>query len=281
MAHLENWITLRNSGIRIAFIGFFSLIIAFIIYSHLTTPSRQQPVMITPYLKELANAILVITFVSMISIIYGVYIIFKAQQLQTANKDKLMSYIIAAFSDNKYWKIMLISAAGYGIFFGFVSHMFIYRNDISFVTQGIAVPSVNVTPCCNLPGYVPIFAAYLTDHFLILLIPINIILAIIISALVGFNISLNLYAFKLTKMKSTKKVSFVGSIGAIGGLFIGCPTCAGSLFSTLLGFGAGATFSVLAPLQIVFIIVSIPVLLITPFLIARMIQIRSSTCKLT
>jgi len=123
------------------------------------------------------------------------------------------------------------------------------------------------------------YTVYLTDHFLILLIPINIILAVILSVSVGFNISLNLYAFKLAKMQSAKKTSFIGSVEAIGGLFVGCPTCAGSLFSTLRGFGAEATFTVLAPFQTLFIAISIPVLLITPFLIAHVIQARSYACK--
>lgn len=65
------------------------------------------------------------------------------------------------------------------------------------------------------------FSAYLTDHFLILLIPINVILAVIMSSLVGINMALNLYAFKLSrKIQSPMKISFIGSMGATTGLFI-------------------------------------------------------------
>lgn len=279
MTHLENWVNLRNRGLRIAIIGSLSLVIAFMIYSQLTFPSKEQPIVIASQLKNLGNVIFVITILSIISIGYGVYKIFKAEQLRIPNKNRLMYYITEAFSDKKYWKVMAISAACYGIFFGFLSQIFIYKGDVSFTEQGIAVPSVNVISCCKLPGYVPMYTIYLTDHFLILLIPINIILAVILSVSVGFNISLNLYAFKLAKMQSAKKTSFIGSVGAISGLFVGCPTCAGSLFSTLLGFGAEATFTVLAPFQTLFIAISIPVLLITPFLIARVIQARSYACK--
>lgn len=275
----KNWIGLRNSGIRIVFLGLFSLILTFIIYGRLTTPSGEQPVIITPYLMNLANAVLTIIFLSLLFVGYGIYRIFKAEQRLKTNTNSLMSYITAAFLDNKYWKVMAISAIIYGIFFGFLSQIFIYRYDISFSEQGITVPSVNVIPCCNMPGYVPMLTVFPTDHFLIMIIPINIILAVIVSVLVGFNISLALYAFKLEKAQNTKRVSFVGSVGAISGLFVGCPTCAGSLFSMLLGYSLGTTMAVLAPFQTLFILISIPSLILAPFLIGRRIRSRYS-CKL-
>lgn len=275
----KNWIGLRNSGIRIMLLGLFSLVLTFIIYGRLTTPSGEQPVMITPYLMNLANAVLTIIFLSLLFVGYGIYRIFKAEQRLKTDANSLMSYITAAFLDNKYWKVMAISAIIYGIFFGFLSQIFIYRYDISFSEQGITVPSVNVIPCCNMPGYVPMLTVFPTDHFLIMIIPINIILAVIVSVLVGFNISLTLYAFKLEKAQNTKRVSFVGSVGAISGLFVGCPTCAGSLFSMLLGYSVGTTMAVLAPFQTLFILISIPSLILAPFLIGRRIRSRYS-CKL-
>lgn len=275
----KNWIGLRNSGIRIVLLGLFSLVLTFIIYGRLTTPSGEQPVMITPYLMNLANAVLTIIFLSLLFVGYGIYRIFKAEQRLKTDANSLMSYITAAFLDNKYWKVMAISAIIYGIFFGFLSQIFIYRYDISFSEQGITVPSVNVIPCCNMPGYVPMLTVFPTDHFLIMIIPINIILAVIVSVLVGFNISLTLYAFKLEKAQNTKRVSFVGSVGAISGLFVGCPTCAGSLFSMLLGYSLGTTMAVLAPFQTLFILISIPSLILAPFLIGRGIRSRYS-CKL-
>lgn len=275
----KNWIGLRNSGIRIMFLGLFSLILTFIIYGRLTTPSGEQTVMITPYLMNLANAVFTIIFLSMLFVGYGIYRIFKAEQQLKANTNSLMFYITAAFLDNKYWKVMAIFAIIYGIFFGFLSQIFIYRYDTSFSEQGITVPSVNVIPCCNMPGYVPMLTVFPTDHFLIMIIPINIILAVIVSFMVGFNISLTLYAFNLEKAQNTKRVSSVGSVGAISGLFVGCPTCAGSLFSMLLGYSVGTTMAVLAQFQTLFILISIPSLILAPFLIGRGIRSIYS-CKL-
>ncbi len=267
---------MRNSGFRIVFIGLFSLILAFIIYSRLTSPS-EQTTMIIPELRNLAYAILAITFASLISIAYGISRILKAERHGEANPGSTIYYIATVFSDNKYLKIMIISSIGYGIIFGFLSQIFVYKNNNSFIDQGIMIPSVNIVPCCNIPGYVPMFTAYITDHFLVLLIPINIILAVTVSALVGFNFALSFYILKLTRI-SKNKISIFQSIGLTGGLFVGCPTCAGSIFSALLGFGAGTTIAVLALFQSLFIAITIPVLIITPLFMIHKIQRKYSGC---
>ena len=278
MTNTESMKELRNRGIRIALVGIISLILAFMIYSRLTIPAGEHLVMLTTQLKTLAIAILAITFASMASIVRGTSIIFKAEQQRLMSSNSLVHYITNAFSKNDYWKVMVIAAISYGIFFGFLSQILIYKNDISFSQQGVKIPSIDIVPCCNTPGYVPMFSAYLTDHFLILLIPLNLILAVIVSSLVGFNFALSLYAFNVSRrIQSTKKVSFIGSVGVVSGLFVGCPTCAGTFFSALLGFGAvGESISVLASFQTVFIALSIPVLIIAPFLVAR--SIRTTCC---
>jgi hypothetical protein len=281
LANKENSIELRKSGLRIVFVGMILLILAFVIYSRFTMVAGEHLVMLTSELKALASVILAITFASMASIIYGLVKIFKAEQQGSSNSNSLLYYITNAFSEKKYWKIMVIAAITYGIFFGFLSRILIYSYDVSFSQQGISIPSINIIPCCNIPGYVPMFSAYVTDHFSILVIPLNIILAVVVSGLVGFNTALGVYAFKTsTKVRSTKKISFIGSVGAAGGLFVGCPTCAGSFFSGLLGFGVvGESISALASFQTLFIALSIPVLVITPFLVARSIRTNRRTCN--
>ena len=266
---------MRNSGFRMAFIGLFSLILAFIIYSRLTSPAGQTT-MIIPELKNLAYAILAITFMSVSSIGYGIYRILIAEHQGAVNGSALY-YIAMVFSDDKYLKIMVISSIMYGIIFGFLSQIFIYENNISFIEQGITIPSVNIVPCCNIPGYVPMLTAYLTDHFLVLLIPINIILASTVSVLVGFNVALSLYTLKFIKM-AKNKAPFIQSIGLTGGLFVGCPTCAGSIFSALLGISAGTSIAVLALFQTFFIGVTIPALLVSPLLMIRTIRRKSFRC---
>ena len=277
----KKWQALRESGFRVFFVGFFSLIIAFIIYSRLTTPSSELLRVESQELTGLAWGILAITAASMASMAYGAYVIFRSEYVRTAlgPTNSLISFITGAFSDRIYWKIMIFAAIGYGIFFGFLSQILVYRADVSFIERGIEVPSLDLIPCCAAPGYMPMVTLYITDHFLILIIPLNVILATIVSLLVGFNVALSIFAFRLKKSLQTK-TSLAAGIGATSGLFVGCPTCAGSLISALLGIGiagaGGTSASVLAPFQTLFIAASIPALVVAPFLIARSIRSASS-----
>lgn len=270
----DDWRDQRNRGLRITLISTISLVLIFVIYARISAPQEGQSVMINTNLKNIANIVFFMTFMLVISAGYGLYKIFKAEQKRTIDTTRLMFYITSVFSDSYYWKIMVVSAIGYGIIFAFLSQIFIYRNDLSFIEQGVNIPSISVTPCCNLIGYVPMLSIYLTDHFLILLIPINIVLVVVVSILVGFNVSLNVYALRITKKFShTKKLSsLLGSVGLTSGLFIGCPTCAGTLFSILLGFWSGAAISILAYFQTVFIVISIPALIVSTILIAKQIK---------
>lgn len=280
----KNWQALRESGFRVLFVGAFSLVIAFIIYSQFTTPSSEPLRVESEELTGLAWGMLAISGASMASMVYGAYIIFRSEQIRTTTTTlgaakSLISFITAAFSNRNYWKIMIIAAVGYGIFFGFLSQILVYRADVSFTERGIEVPSVDLIPCCGAVGYMPMLTIYITDHFLILIIPLNVILATIVSLLVGFNVALSIYAFRMKKLLQTK-TSLAAGIGATSGLFVGCPTCAGSLISALLGIGiagaGGTSASVLAPFQTLFIAASIPPLVVAPFLTARSIRSASS-----
>jgi hypothetical protein len=281
----KKWQTLRESGFRVFFVGFFSLIIAFVIYSRLTMPSSELLRIESQELTGLAWGMLAITAASMASMAYGTYVIFRSEYIRTSSSpsNSLISFITGIFSDRNYWKIMILAAIGYGIFFGFLSQILVYRADVSFTEREIEVPSLDLIPCCAAPGYMPMVTLYITDHFLILIIPLNVILATIVSLLVGFNVALSIFAFRLKKSLQTK-TSLAAGIGATSGLFVGCPTCAGSLISALLGIGiagaGGTSASVLAPFQTLFIAASIPALVVAPFLIARSIR-SASSCKIT
>jgi hypothetical protein len=290
--HQKNWQALRESGFRVLFVGAFSLAIAFIIYSQFTMPSSEPLRVESEELTGLAWGMLAISAASMASMVYGAYIIFRSEQIRTATTtttsvgavNGLISFITAAFSNRNYWKIMIVAAVGYGIFFAFLSQILVYRADVSFTEKGIEVPSLDLIPCCGAVGYMPMLTIYITDHFLILIIPLNVILATIVSLLVGFNVALSIFAFKMKKSLQTKTTSLAAGIGATSGLFVGCPTCAGSLFSALLGIGVagagGTSASVLAPFQTLFIAASIPALVVAPFLIARSIR-SASSCSIT
>jgi hypothetical protein len=283
----KSWQGVREGGFRVFFVGLFSLLIAFIIYSQLTKPSSDPLSVESHELIGLAYGMLAIVTASMASMLYGAYIIFRSQQIRTAvgagSGSSLISFITNTFSNREYWTIMVVAAISYGIFFGFLSQILIYRPDVSFTERGIKVPSIDLTPCCAAPGYMPMSAVYITDHFLILIIPINVILAIVVSLLVGFNVALSTFVFRLKKSLQTK-TSLAAGIGATSGLFVGCPTCAGSLISAVVGIGVagagGTTAGAFAGLQTLLIVASIPALIVAPFLSARSIR-SASTCNLS
>ena len=115
--------------------------------------------------------------------------------------------------------------------------------------------------------------AFFTEHVGLQIIPLNLLLLVIVSFLVGLNFAISSVVFSAAKSGGK-----LGALGAITGLFVGCPTCAGTAFTMLFGFGAGATTFTLflatkeAQIQTIFIAISIPILLVTPVIMAKRIQ---------
>ena len=272
MTMLENYKSLRNRGIRIISISVFSIIVAIILYSFFS--SHQSLTDITR-LYNLAIAVIILILVSLAAIGYGSYLILYSESLKPQPKKSYLGYISMILTNKTYWKIFIVSSIVYGIFFGFLSQILIYHADV----EGNTAPSLSVTLCCNYPGYVPMITMELTELFSILIIPINLILAIAVSLLVGFNFALNVYFLKIFRDQSQRKFSITSTFGVFSGLFIGCPTCAGSLFSVLVGFGTSATISALAPFQSLFIVITIPILIGMPLLIIRKIM-KNETCNI-
>jgi hypothetical protein len=67
--------------------------------------------------------------------------------------------------------------------------MIIYRPDSISDFYGVTVPSITMISYGSM-GHVPTMAAYLSEDVGLLVIPINLIVTLIVSALVGFNTAL-------------------------------------------------------------------------------------------
>ena len=125
---------------------------------------------------------------------------------------------------------------------------------------------------------------YFTNHFGLLLIPLNLIISSFLSLLVGINMLLLVYKIQKNRGKikreqipfcniNNRKNSAFLSIGSIMGLFIECPACAGNLIVYLIGsnltVGGGiASSSIITGIQPFFIIASF-IILIIPLLLIR------------
>ncbi len=263
-----------NRGKRLVVIGFVSIAILFLIYGR-----YQDPELLTPSamdsIQRIAHWFYVILIVSFGAIAFGMYRYHK-EKVEINGRD--LSTIIAIITWNpRSRKIFVITFIGYGIFFSLVSGTLVYQPEVDFaIHYGATIPSGFIAPCCDGPGYMPKIIVYLTEHVGLQIIPINLVLQVIVSYLVGLNTAIAVSAFRISK-----KDRGMSTIGSIAGLFIACPTCAGSFMSVFIGTASGIALSIaLTQMQTLFIAVSIPVLFITPYIMARKLQNTDGSCKI-
>lgn len=263
-----------KKGKKLVFLGFVTIGILFLLYGR-----YQDPELLTPDAIDTIGRIAYGFYITMIAsfgiISLGMYRYHKGK-VQGNGKD--LSTIIALVTWNsKSRKIFITVFIAYGVFFSLVSGTLVYQPEISFSYHyGATIPSGFVAPCCGDIGYMPKVIVYLTDNIGLQVIPINLVLQIIVSYLVGLNASIAVNAYTISR-----KGRGASTIGAATGLFIACPTCAGSFMSVFIGTASGIALSVaLTELQTLFIAISIPVLLITPYVMAKKLRNKDGSCKI-
>lgn len=267
---MEKQSTIRRSHRALVLVGFLAIIISFLAYA------RNNQITVTPAampaLQNMAVATYFILFASFVAIGWGMYKFYRAKV--DLPDSSTASIISNAINNPRAKRILVISAIGYGIFFGLTSGVILYKPDINATDYGFPTPPhIEISPCCDLPGYMPMIFAFFTQHVGLQIVPLNLVLLVTVSFLVGLNFSLSATTFAVAKSAGK-----FGTFGALTGLFVGCPTCAGTAFTLLFGLGASATGITLfltsyeAQLQTIFIAISIPILLITPYIMARKIR---------
>ncbi|MDH3278197.1 MAG: hypothetical protein OEM21_08880, partial [Nitrosopumilus sp.] len=209
------------------------------------------------------------------AITYGLYI-FHRGKVELRERD-LFAIIALTTWNSKSRKIFLVTFIFYGIFFSLVSGTLIYQPELNFsIHYGAEIPSGFVAPCCDGPGYMPKIIIYLTEHVGLQIIPINLVLQVIVSYLVGLNMAIAISAFSISK-----KDRGFSTVGAITGLFIACPTCAGTFLSIFIGTASGIALTIaLVQLQTLFIAIAIPILITTPFVMAKKLRNSDGSCKI-
>ncbi len=262
-----------NNGKKLIVIGFVSIAILFLIYGRYQDPELLTPSAIDS-IQRIAHWFYVVLIVSFGAIAFGMYRYHK-EKVEINGKD--LSTIIAVITWNsRSRKIFVITFIGYGIFFSLVSGTLVYQPEVNFaVHYGATIPSGFVAPCCDGPGYMPKIIIYLTEHVGLQVIPINLVLQVTVSYLVGLNTAIAVSAFAISK-----KERGMSTIGALIGLFIACPTCAGSFLSIFIGTASGIALSIaLTQMQTLFIAISIPVLFVTPYIMAKKLRNSDGSCK--
>jgi hypothetical protein len=171
-------------------------------------------------------------------------------------------------------RVGAVSGSVYALLYLVASGLFVYLPSVNFHQAfGATGLGASVYSCCGLYGTIPELTVYLIPQWSVGLqiIPLNLLFAAIIPVLVGFNMALASYTFR--NRPQTRRKGWVGSIGAFVGLFTGCPTCAASFLASAMGSLGASTIAVaLQPYQILFIAVSIPVLVLSPFFVAAALR---------
>lgn len=263
-----------QNGKKLIILGFASIAILFVMYSR-----YQDPSLITPNaldsIQRLASGFYIIMLAAFGAITYGIYLFHKFK-VEKKGRD-LLTIIALTTWNSKSRKIFAVVFICYGIFFSLASGTLVYQPEVNFVTHyGATIPSGFIAPCCDGPGYMPKIIVYLTEHVGLQVIPINLVLQVIVSYLVGLNASIAIGAYTISK-----KGRGVSTIGAAAGLFVACPTCAGTFLSIFVGTASGIALSIaLAQLQTLFIAISIPILIVTPFIMAKKLQNADGSCKI-
>ncbi len=263
-----------NKGKKLIILGFVAIVILFLIYHR-----YQDPELLTPSamdsIQRISYGFYITLVVSFGAIAFGMY---RYHKDKVENKGKDLLTIIAITTWNsKSRKIFVATIIGYGIFFSLISGTLVYQPEVNFaIHYGATIPSGFISPCCDNPGYMPKIIIYLTEHVGLQIIPINLVLQVIVSYLVGLNTSIAVSAYTISK-----KGRGMSTIGAATGLFIACPTCAGTFLSIFIGTASGIALSIaLTQMQTLFIAISIPVLLVTPYVMAKKLQNADGSCKI-
>jgi len=254
-------------------IGFVVIGIIFVLYSNtddfsITTDSVQA-------IERLAIGFYAILLMSFGTIGYGIYRYHQRKAIENTNG--ILTIIAKTTMNSKSRKIFVATFIAYGMFFSLTSGLIVYQPDVIFSYHYDAVvPSAHMNACCGEPGYMPTIIVYITDHVGLQIIPINLVLVIMVSYLVGLNTTLAVKA-----ISTTKKSGGLTGISATTGLFIACPTCASTFFTIFIGSSSAVTVTlILTQLQTLFIGITIPILLLTPIIIAKKIQKKDDDCTL-
>ena len=225
------------------------------------------------FLQETAYLVLALMIVGLLALLVGGTLYLRQPWSKNFERShsRTMMALSFALNDKASFRIFVLSASLYGLLFGFLSSSIAYRpSGVLSEGSSVNIPTSLAVLCCGVLGQMPQFVIYLSQQFALLIIPMNLILLVTVSWLVGLNAGMGVFAYKNRPDQSRGK--WLWGFGAIVGLFTACPSCAGFFLLTMLGLtGAIGLALALSSFQGAFIGVGLPILLITPILTTRQI----------
>jgi len=201
----------------------------------------------------------------------GAYLLYRGivDRGTSPDTESVISILAEALSSRRDIRIGALAALLYALVYLLVSSVLVFQPGVDFYTAyGVSSPTLSVAACCGSPGTVPALIVYLLPqaHLALQILPLDALFAVVVPILVGLNVTVASHSFRNRVLRAN--AGWLGSFGVIAGLFTGCPTCAGLfLASAVGGFGATTLAVALAPYQVLFVMLSLPLLLASPYMV--------------
>jgi len=214
----------------------------------------------------------VVEALAMVVVVVGAYLTFRGISgwSRASNPDSIRYMLAESLSTRRDFKIGVAAAVAYAVVYLVVSSVIVFQPSVDFATTyGVTAPSWTAAACCGSVGTVPALVVYVSPqaHLALQVLPLDVLFAVVVPLLVGMNVTVAVHAVRNKDVRAN--VGWLSSMGLLAGLFTGCPTCAGLfLASAVGGLGATSLAIALAPYQLLFVVVSIPLLAASPVMIA-------------
>ncbi len=210
--------------------------------------------------------------VSTVLVVIGLYQVYRAVAATKAGSTpSILSVMKEALASRRAVRVGAAVAIVYAALYAFASSLIAYQPTVDFAkVYGVSHPAWAVFTT-GATGAAPAIYLYLPSaHLGMQLLPLTLLFIFLVPILVGFNVVLSFYALRLSSFPQTSR--WLATSGAVFGLFTACPTCAGLFLASSIG-GVGTALAVaLAPFQLLFVAVTLPVLLIGPLFTAMSVK---------
>jgi hypothetical protein len=205
-------------------------------------------------------------------VIVGAYLVYQGITSEPGGVeiDSIRAILSGAITSRKDFYVGVLAAVAYAAVYLIISSVVVFQPSVDFgATYGVTSPTWTAAACCGAAGTVPALIVYLSPqaHLALQVLPLDLLFAVVVPLLVGLNATVASHAVRNKDVRGN--VGWMSSIGILAGLFTGCPTCAGLFLAGAVGgLGATSLAIALAPYQVLFILVSIPILAASPLIIA-------------
>jgi hypothetical protein len=248
-------------GVFVAFYNMFRWAdIQYLVATEVKNPSQ---LVLDFYLAQALSTVLVVV---------GLYQLYR---LVLATKSdatpSILSVMKDAFSSKKAVRVGIAVGVAYAILYAFASSLIVYQPNVDFATTYAVTKASLAYFTEGATGAAPQMYVYLpSQHLGMQLLPLSLLFFFLVPILVGFNVVLSFYALRLSSFPQSGR--WLATSGAVFGLFTACPTCAGLFLAGSIG-GVGTTLAVaLAPFQLLFVAITLPVLLFGPLITALSVK---------